>query len=364
MPMKATKVTRLVKEGKGKIRYDRKLKVHYLQLLVAPSGVAVQKITLGIDPGSTFDGFSVVSKESHHLNIELIQRAKKGKTSIKTFKARQAMYRKIRRYRLRHRRVRFDNRTKDKLPPTIRANVEFRQWLITKLLKIYPISNVVVEDVKFNHYKNRNGSAFSKVEQGKNMFYDFLRSKGLLLELYYGYNTKKLRVNSFKTDKKAKAKDEKSFEAHCLDSYVLACDKETVAVVDLDTGEITEQFRITNTTQINKKVIFIEKVVKIRRCLTRLRRIYTSVARPEGANYYTLLAGGVKEVVVRMGKRNVCRVKKENDHSNHPRVWDYIDNGRVQKFKCNTANYGGTRVNGKSFFKNGEWSNRNVVIIV
>ena len=123
----------------------------------------MQKITLGIDPGSTFDGFSVVSKNAHHLNIELIQRHKNGKNSIKAFKKRQASNRRLRRSRLRHRRIRFDNRNSSKLPPTIQANVDFRIWLVNQLVKIYPISDVVVEDVKFNHYKFTNGSSFSKV---------------------------------------------------------------------------------------------------------------------------------------------------------------------------------------------------------
>ena len=103
MPMKSNRVNKFIESGKGKIRYDRKLKIHYLQLLVEPSGYRTQDITIGIDPGSSFDGFSVVSSDTHHINIELIQRAKKGKTSIKTLKKRQAETRRGRRSRLRRR---------------------------------------------------------------------------------------------------------------------------------------------------------------------------------------------------------------------------------------------------------------------
>ena len=352
MPMKATRVKKFVELGKAKIKYDRKLKIHYVQLLVDPSGIDIQEMTLGLDPGSTFDGVSVVSEQCHHINIELIQRPKKGKNAVTNFKARQASNRRVRRSRLKHRPIRFDNRTSDKLAPTIKANVDFRKWLILKLTKLFPISKVVIEDVRFNHYKSTKGKSFSHVEQGKTELYNFVKSLGLELELYDGFNTKKLRVNSFGTDPKCKAKDTKNFTAHCIDSFVLACNKENK--IDYETGEILDEPIITNQLDINKKVIFIEKIVKVRRCLTRLRKKYN-----DSKNYYHLLAGGVKEIYKNIsGKKNICRIKPIGEHSNHPKNWEYLDNGRAEKFKCNTDPYGGNTLNGKSFFKNNEWNNR------
>ena len=356
MPMKASRVNRFVKEKKAKIRFDRKLKIHYLQLLTIPSGGSVQEITLGLDPGSTFDGFSIVSKDTHHLNIELIQRSKKGKTSIQVFKQRQASNRRVRRSRLRHRPIRFDNRTCKKLAPTIKANLDFRKWLILKLIKYFPISKIVIEDVRFNHYQSTKGKSFSHVEQGKSELYDFIKSLGLNLELYYGYNTKKLRVNYFGMDLKNKEKDSKIFNTHCIDSFVLACNKVSKEEIDYETGEVLEEPVITNRLDINKKVIFIEKIVKVRRCLSRLRRKYN-----DSKNYYHLLKGGIKEVYKNISsKSNTCRVKLEGEHSNHPKKWKYIDNGKVERFKCNIAPYGGTTLNGKSFFFNNEWYNRTI----
>lgn len=359
MPMKATRVKKFVDSGKGRIRYDRKLKIYYLQLLVNPSGEELQEITLGLDPGSTFDGISIVSSRYHHVNIELIQRPKKGKTSIKAFKTRQACNRRVRRSRLRHRPIRFDHRTSKKLTPTIKANIDFRKWVISKLIRIFPISKSVVEDVKFNHYKSTQGRAFSIVEQGKQELYCFIRSLGIRLELYDGFNTKKLRINSFGSDPKVNNKESKSFYAHCIDSFVLACNKSNV--FDIETGEVFEDRPIiTNDVEINRKVTFIEKIVKIRRCLTRTRALYKSNKRPEGANFYLKLKGGIKQIITKLGKRNICRVKPEGIHSNHPRQWEYIDNGKAERYKCNTAPYGGTRINGKTFFRNGEWENRQI----
>lgn len=352
MPMKASRVKKFIKLGKARIRYDRKLNIHYLQLLIDPSDTITQQITIGIDPGSTFDGISVVSEKCHHVNIELIQRTKKGKNAISSFKKRQAVNRRVRRSRLRHRRIRFDNRTSKKLSPTIKANIDYRKWLIVKLLKIYPISTIVVEDVRFNHFKSTKGKSFSHVENGKNELYKFIKDLGLTLELYDGFNTKKLRVNSFGTDPKSKDKGSKGFTAHCIDSFVLACNKENK--IDSETGEILDQPIITNQLDVMKKVIFIEKIVKVRRCLTRLRKNYK-----EAKNYYRQSTGGVKEVYQNFsGKSNIVRVKPNGEQSNHPLKWGYINNGKVERFKCTTAPYGGTTINGKSFFNGTEWNNR------
>ena len=362
MPMKGSRVAKFVNSGRGKIRYDRKIKVHYLQLLIRPSGYETQEIVIGLDPGSTFDGFSVVSKECHHVNIELIQRQKKGKTSIKSFKTRQASNRRVRRSRLRHRRIRFSNRTSSKLVPTIRANLEFRQWLITRLLAIYPISKIVVEDVRFNHYAKKKGKSFSHVEIGKTALYDFIRSLGVDLELVRGFDTKAIRVNSFGTDLKTKEKDLKDFNAHCLDSFVIACPK---CWFSKETGEVFDFFQeglepiIKFNGKMYERVIFIEKVVKVRRCLTRLRKRYNNLK-----NYYHLKKNGVKEIIKNFSShRNFCRVKETGEHSNHPKKWIYLDRGFAERFKYAEAHYGGTRIYGKTFFKNGEWFNRSNLLL-
>lgn len=354
MPMKSRRVSKFLKLKLGRIRYDRKLNIHYLQLLSKPSNYKIQDIALGLDPGSSFDGISVVSEDTHHLNIELIQRPKKGKTAIKTFKIRQATNRRGRKLRLRHRKIRFDNRTKSKLAPTITANIEFRKWLISKLLKIYPISKIVIEDVRFNHYKNSNGRAFSLVEYGKTELYNWIKNQCLQLELYDGYNTKKLRLNSFGGDPKCSDKGSKIFEAHCVDSFVLACNKDYK--IDETTGEILEDEPVvTNNLIVYRPVIFIEKKVKQRRSLTKTRKRYK-----EKSKYYKLRKGGVKEFYTNISShRRLCRVKPNGEQSNHPKYWEYIDNGVSERFKCKTAPYGGTVFRGvKKFYINGEWLNR------
>jgi hypothetical protein len=73
-----------------------------------------------------------------------------------------------------------------------------------------------------------------------------------------------------------------------------------------------------------------------------------------------MLKGGIKQIVTKLGKRNICRIKPEGEHSNHPRKWEYIDNGRTERYKCNTSPYGGTTLHGKSFLRNSEWENRQI----
>ena len=360
MPMTEVRIKRFIAEGKGKMCFDRKLHIPYFKLFSKPCGKKTQAITLALDPGSVFDGISIVSKQCHHLNIELVQREKKGKTSISHFKKRQANTRQVRRSKLRHRPIRFSNRTSKQLTPTIKANLDFRKWVISKLLEYFPLTKIVIEDVCFNHYKSTKGKSFSHVEQGKTELYKFINDLGLELELFKGYETFRLRINSFGIDPKVKTKDAKDFNAHCIDSFVLACPKMDVA--DIETGEIfTDENekslhqKINFNGLINRKVIFIDKIVKVRRCLTRLRMKYK-----DKKFYYKLLTGGIKKIVVKLGKSNICRVKPEGEHSNHTKQWEYIDHGRAEKFKCNTAPYGGTRINGKTFFINNEWSNRKI----
>ena len=353
MPMKQTKAYWLVKNNKAKFRFNRKLNLWYLKLLVEPSGYETQEIVLGIDPGSTFDGYSLLSKLFHHLNIEYIQRPKKGKNSIKSFKKRQVENRRIRRTKLRHRPIRFDNRISNKLPPTIKANVDARKWMILQLMKYYPFTSIRVEDVKFNHKKDKlgkkrksgkaKGAAFSLVEVGKQQLYTWIVQFGFQLELIEGHETHKMRVEYLDgTDVKSVDKSEKSFNAHCLDSFIIASK-------DFD----------KNLIKLNTKTMFIEKIVKQRRALTRTRAKYKNESK-----YFRYAKGGEKIFFTNISrKKNICRVKPEGEHSNHPKQWSYVDNGFAEKIKSNTARYGGTSFNGeRKFFKNNEWMNRTIEI--
>ena len=221
MPMRLARAKRLEIEGKCKIKYDTKLGISYIHLKYKPSGKEIQQINLGIDPGSHFDGFTLLSKKCHLANFQL-----NHNKTVKSRMESRSMYRRIRRSRLRSRKARYDSRTKKKLVPTIRSMFEYRKWMLNKLAYYYPIDMVIVEDVKYNHFNDRTGyygSSFSQVEVGKTELYQFIRSNFNQLHTIRGWLTKNARIKLFGTpDPKLKNKGANNFYAHCVDSYTIA----------------------------------------------------------------------------------------------------------------------------------------------
>jgi len=258
MPMLWRRARMFIKAGKARKRYDRKTNITWLQLLVEPSDMETQAISLGIDPGSVFDGYSVVSKECHHHNHEHINREKNGKNSIKARLETKAMYKNTRNGKKWHRKQRFDNRTGSKVTPTIRANVQSRIRLISTFIKYYPITNIVVEDVAFNHRESDEGSSFSLVEQGKTMLYNWIIDTHIHLDQIKGHETHKLRRLYFGIDPKKKGletKGDMTFEAHCIDSFVIAANNIGFKGV-----------------QINKAFTLEKRMAPVKRALVRTKK--------------------------------------------------------------------------------------------
>jgi len=317
MPMKLKRCIKYEKEGKGKFRFNNKLRIRYFELLEEPSGYDLQPLNLGIDPGSHFDGFSITSKFCHHHNFQL-----NHNKNIKELMIRRSMYRRLRRSRLRHRPIRFDSRTSKKLSPTINSMVEFRKWIINQILSLYPIKRVIVENVKYNHYgdKSGKGNSFSQAEQGKNKLYNWIKEQNIKLFKIKGYLTKKLRIKIFGFDPKLKDKGSKDFNAHSIDSFVIST------------------LLLKNIPRIHKKLIDITKVFYIRRYLYQFKKLYK-----DKKYYFRYLKGSIKKFFTKMSKVSICRVKLEGDQSNHPKAWKYINNGKVECFKHFKSLNGGTR---------------------
>jgi hypothetical protein len=395
MPMKASRVRRFIKEGKARLMFDRKLNQHWLKLLVEPSSLIIQEVVLGIDPGSTFDGFSVVSNQKHLGNWELIQKPKKiwikgvsypHKDSIQQTLINRSGNRRLRRSRLWHRPCRNAFRSSSKFSPTHRSNYNFRAWLVEKLLKIYPITKVVVEDVAFNHYANSTGASFSNAEIGKTALYNFIRSKELKLELIEGYTTSKLRINLYGFDPKKKGIETKGdmvFEAHCLDSFVIACNIKYP--IDIETGEILieEPIPIFELENINKKFIAITKVNKGSHLGSHRKLFANGKSRQtkpwSSPKLVQVKKGGKLEVRVNQfsNKENKFRIKLSDHPSNHG-PWSYGTNGRSTRKRCfpqiiKQKNYlgkkkvylpqGGSVKYGKPiFFRENEWYTREIQV--
>jgi len=220
MPTTPAKARILIKTGKAK-PYWNKLGIFCIILTreVEPDN---QQIVVGIDPGSSFEGWSVVG-----TNTTILNGMSEAPTYVKKAVEVRRTMRRARRYRnLRRREARFDNRlrNKDSLPPSTLARWNAKLRILNQLLKVLPISDVVVEDVQAESKKNckKWNLCFSPIEAGKNWFYSQIQNIGLKLHLRQGYETKMLR-DKFGL-KKSSSKSKQTFESHAVDAWVLAAD--------------------------------------------------------------------------------------------------------------------------------------------
>lgn len=178
----------------------------------------VQNVSLGVDNGTKFEGYSVASENENLLNVKL-NLPEKWKIKEKLEK-RRILRRTRRQRKTRRRPARFNNRSRKYfIAPSQLVVVRSRIKIITELFKIYPVSLVGLEDVCFNHAKHKKGKNFSTVEIGKNKIREFIRERAKLFE-FKGYETKELREKY--GYQKISDKSSDSFESHNCDSLSLA----------------------------------------------------------------------------------------------------------------------------------------------
>ncbi|MGB9886271.1 MAG: RRXRR domain-containing protein [Moorellales bacterium] len=218
MPCHPARARLLIKKGKA-LPKRNKLGIFYIQLTYEAE-LANQVLVLGVDPGSKFEGFSVVGTERSVLNV-----MSEAVTHVKGAVRQRREMRRARRYRKTRRRPeRSANRRKGDsfLPPSTRARWEAKLRVIRQLVKILPVSDVAVEDVRAGTRKGerRWNEGFSPVQAGKERFYRGLRELGFEPILRRGYETRALRERFGLT--KSRDKGERSFWSHCVDAWVLA----------------------------------------------------------------------------------------------------------------------------------------------
>jgi hypothetical protein len=172
---------------------------------------------LGIDPGAKFDGYTVLTDQEIVTSGMAILPDISKKVETRRMLRRNRRYRKNRRRKPRPR----DTKKQGWISPSQRAKVEFRLTLISRYLKLYPITHFAVEDVRFNHYKKRWGKQFSTVEIGKTKLYTFIEKRGKLVKKE-GWQTKELRDRAGL--KKSSSKDKLSFSSHAVDAAVIAAE--------------------------------------------------------------------------------------------------------------------------------------------
>lgn len=213
MPTTPSRARRWIKSGDATPFWDRG--IFCIRLNRPSSGMNKQDVVVGIDPGSKKEGITVKSAAHTFLNIQadavtFIWDAMHGRQNSRIARrARKTPCRPIRCNRKRH-----------GLPPSTKARWQWKLRLINWLSKIFPIEHVIVEDIKAWTGKGKRwDTTFSPLQVGKNWFYTEIR-KNHKLTTMFGFKTKELRDQLGLI--KSKEKMAEVFEAHCVDSWVLA----------------------------------------------------------------------------------------------------------------------------------------------
>ena len=219
MPCRPAKARKLLAQGKA-IKKRNKIGVFYLHLQFDPHIPVTQPLAIGVDPGTKYEGFSVVGTSDTVVNI-----MSEAVTWVKRKVEQRRNARRARRRRNTRRRKNKKNRLTNqrRLPPSTKARWDVKLRLIKQLCTIIPIQYLVVEDIqavtKKRHHKRWNTN-FSPLEVGKWYFYSELQKLKLIVILAQGNETQQLREH-FGLQKK-KSKSQPIFETHCVDAWVLA----------------------------------------------------------------------------------------------------------------------------------------------
>ena len=215
MPCHPARARDLVRRGKAVRRFNKGL--FYILLTEREDG-ATQPVAVGVDPGSKREAFTVKSAEHTFENIQT-EAIGWVKDAVET----RRNMRRARRFRKTPYREMRANRAvrAGRIPPSTRARWGLKLRLINWLASVYPITDVVVEDIAATTKpgKRRWNKSFSPLEVGKKWFYGEV-AKRFTLTTKQGYATKteRDRLGLFKSSAKLSTR----WDAHCVDSWTLA----------------------------------------------------------------------------------------------------------------------------------------------
>ena len=216
MPTTPCRCRKLLRSGVAQKRWS-KGGIFYIQMLV-PVGEEAQEMCLAIDPGSAFDGYTVSGTQE----VALQGMAVLPSQVHRRMETRRMLRRNRRHRKCRRRQARFNNRKKKKgwIAPSQLAKVQLRIRLMERLCQLFPITDIVIEDVRFNHWKKRWGKHFSTVEIGKAKVYERARELATLW-LPRGWETALARKDY--GIKKCSQKSKLTPESHANDAWAMAC---------------------------------------------------------------------------------------------------------------------------------------------
>jgi hypothetical protein len=142
MPCKPVKARILIRGGKAKPKRN-KLGLFYIQLTHTQEPTN-QTLVAGVDPGSKFEGYSVVGRKETVLNLMV-----EAPDHVKKMVEERRNMRRARRHRKWHRPARNNNRlaNEKRIPPSTRSRWEAKARIMAQLLTILPLTDVVADDV-------------------------------------------------------------------------------------------------------------------------------------------------------------------------------------------------------------------------
>lgn len=191
-----------------------------IRLNYIPERVYKQDVVVGVDPGSRREGFTVKSEAHTFINVQTTT----PDWISKKIEERRNL-RRSRRYRNKPYRANRSNRAtlskKGRIPPSTKARWQWKLRMLDWLSKMYPITTVVVEDIKVTTRKGswKWNKSFSPLEVGKQWMYSEVRKRWRLIT-YSGYETYEER--QVLNLKKSGSKLSDNFNSHCIDSWCLA----------------------------------------------------------------------------------------------------------------------------------------------
>lgn len=213
MPTTPARARKWVRSGKATLFWKRG--IFCIRLNYVPEGPYLQDIVVGVDPGSKKEALTVKAEAHTYLNIQA-----NAVTHVSKAVEQRRIMRRNRRNRNCPHRANCINRARGGIPHSTKARWDWKLRLCKWLSKMYPITDFVVEDIKARTKGQRQwDSSFSPLEVGKHWFYEELAKLGHV-ETLQGYETKEQR-DLFGL-KKSGNKMAEAWDAHCVDSWVLA----------------------------------------------------------------------------------------------------------------------------------------------
>ncbi len=223
MPTTSARARKWIASGKAKAVWND-LNIFCVQLLVEPSGTETQNIVVAIDPGKLFSGVAAVSSKAVLFTAHLV-------LPFKRIIARKQVQKRLRRSRRgrrinrnipfaqrAHRQKRFDNRRKNKLPPSIRANRQLELRIVNELVKLFAVSEIVYE-----YIKARGDKGFSPVMVGQRWMLEQLTTIAPTYKLE-GWKTSILRKH-LGLEKNQDDKSAQNVTTHANDAIALCASR-------------------------------------------------------------------------------------------------------------------------------------------